>query len=453
MCRNPTPPNHTRNSATIIDTGATCTVWRTNASQVNHLPTHRPIHAQGPSGHPMRSSGKGRLNIPLPKNIPQDILDGHFLPALQNHSIISIGKIVDAGGICTFDRNKCSCHHPTEGTLITGNRGSNGLWYLGNNNHNLGKNQFINNTVTSVYQHSRIKDTIQFLHAALFSAPKSTILKAAKAGFLSTWPLLTPTNISKYLTETIATKKGHLARVRKNIRSTKRQKVEDDEQFNVVQEPKTHQVFMVILDTNNLKNTAYSDLTGAFPYTAANGDQYIFVFYSYDANAIMLECMKSRSDAEMLRVYRKCYSNLERRGIKPSINVMDNEASSVVKTWLTNNGIEYQLATVDNHRTNIAERCIKMAKHHIIAGLATTDAEFPIQQWNHLIPQAQHTLNMLRPSRINPKISAFTFLEGQHNMMLFHLHHWDGKYSYSKIAADDAHGNHMESKDLWLDPL
>ena len=117
----------------------------------------------------------------------------------------------------------------------------------------------------------------------------------------------------------------------------------------------------------------------------------------------------------MLRVYQKCYTKLEQRGIKPKINVMDNETSMAVKKWLTSNNISYQLATVDNHRTNVAERCIETAKHHIIAGLATTDAEFPIQQWNRLIPQAQHTLNMLRPTRINPRVSDFTFMEGKHN--------------------------------------
>ena len=86
-------------------------------------------------------------------------------------------------------------------------------------------------------------------------------------------------------------KKGHLARVRKNIQSTKREHEEDP--FDIIQEQKSHEVFLVILDTQNIKATAYSDLTGAFPYTAASGDRYICVFYSYDANAIVLECMKS----------------------------------------------------------------------------------------------------------------------------------------------------------------
>ena len=93
---------------------------------------------------------------------------------------------------------------------------------------------------------------------------------------------------------------------------------------------------------------------------------------------------------------------------------MDNEASEVVKKWLTKQEVKFQLATVDNHQTNVAEWCKETAKHHIIAGLATTDPDFPIQQWNRLIPQAEYTLNMLCPTRINPKILAFAFMEGNH---------------------------------------
>ena len=60
----------------------------------------------------------------------------------------------------------------------------------------------------------------------------------------------------------------------------------------------------------------------------------------------------------MLRVYKKCYEQLERQGIKLQINVTDNEASEAVKQWLTKQEVKYQLATVDNHRSNVAERCI-----------------------------------------------------------------------------------------------
>ena len=35
--------------------------------------------------------------------------------------------------------------------------------------------------------------------------------------------------------------------------------------------------------------------------------------------------------------------------------------------------------------------------------------------WCRLLEQAEHTLNMLRPSRITPKVSAYAYLYGMHN--------------------------------------
>ena len=58
------------------------------------------------------------------------------------------------------------------------------------------------------------------------------------------------------------------------------------------------------------------------------------VLYSYDINAIMIECMKNRCEAEMERVFATVHSKLEKRGIKPKINIMDNEASVSIEQWL-----------------------------------------------------------------------------------------------------------------------
>ena len=38
-----------------------------------------------------------------------------------------------------------------------------------------------------------------------------------------------------------------------------------------------------------------------------------------------------------------------------------------------------------------------------------------IREWDRGVEQSQRTLNMLRPCRINPKLSADAFLEGQHD--------------------------------------
>ena len=64
------------------------------------------------------------------------------------------------------------------------------------------------------------------------------------------------------------------------------------------------------------------------------------------------------------------------------------------------------------HRHNSAECAIQTFKNHFIARLASTDLNFPLSNWCRLLPQAELTLNLLRPSQLNPILSAYAQLEG-----------------------------------------
>jgi hypothetical protein len=64
------------------------------------------------------------------------------------------------------------------------------------------------------------------------------------------------------------------------------------------------------------------------------------------------------------------------------------------------------------HRRNAAERAIQTFKNHFIAGLCSTDKDFPLHLWDCLLPQALLTLNLLRGSRINPQLSAQAQVHG-----------------------------------------
>ena len=64
------------------------------------------------------------------------------------------------------------------------------------------------------------------------------------------------------------------------------------------------------------------------------------------------------------------------------------------------------------HRRNAAERAIQTCKDHFLVCLANVDPEFPITEWDRLLPQASITLNLLRNSRMNPKLSAYAYLFG-----------------------------------------
>ena len=77
--------------------------------------------------------------------------------------------------------------------------------------------------------------------------------------------------------------------------------------------------------------------------------------------------------------------------------------------------ILYQLAPPGNHRTNAAERAIQTFKHHFLAGLASCHPDYPFREWDCLLTQAELTLNLLCNSRVNPKLSAWAYLFGNHD--------------------------------------
>jgi hypothetical protein len=94
---------------------------------------------------------------------------------------------------------------------------------------------------------------------------------------------------------------------------------------------------------------------------------------------------------------------------------LDNEASKLLKRYLHQQNITFQLVPPYSHRRNSAERAIRSFKDHLIAGLCSTDKSFPMHVWDRLLPQAVITLNMLRTSRINHKLSAATQIFGQYD--------------------------------------
>jgi hypothetical protein len=87
----------------------------------------------------------------------------------------------------------------------------------------------------------------------------------------------------------------------------------------------------------------------------------------------------------------------------------------LLKTYLHQQNITFQLVPPYSHRRNSAERAIISFKDHLIAGLCSTDKSFPMHLWDGLLPQAVITLSMLRTSRINPKLSAATHIFGQYD--------------------------------------
>jgi hypothetical protein len=276
------------------------------------------------------------------------------------------------------------------------------------------KQKFETKHVQCNHAHDNInqKYLINYLNAACFSPVKSTWITEIKNGHFTSWPGLTEHAVEKHLFKSTSTTKGHLNQQRKNERSTK---VKDPKV--IIAEPdldqgiKTQYIYAATIDAGQI----YTDQTGRFPVVSIKGNKYIMILYDYDSNAILAQPIKDRTAPELLRAFQVMEQELVARGLKPKFMKLDNEASKLLKTYLHQQNITFQLVPPYRHIRNAAERAIRSFKDQLIAGLCSTDKSFPMHLWDILLPQAVITLNMLRTPRINPKLSASTHIDGQYD--------------------------------------
>ena len=130
-------------------------------------------------------------------------------------------------------------------------------------------------------------------------------------------------------------------------------------------------VFGAFADKNN--GIVYHDLTGSFPFMSLDGSVCFFILYHYESNSILATPIAGRDDKSIFKAYKTRFRELEAKGFKPKLNVMNNQATK-----------------------------------HI-------NSDFPLQLWDKLTPQVQDTLNMMRASRVDPTKSAYEILNGPYN--------------------------------------
>jgi hypothetical protein len=71
---------------------------------------------------------------------------------------------------------------------------------------------------------------------------------------------------------------------------------------------------------------------------------------------------------------------LTSRGLTPKLMTLFNAASKLLKDYLHDQNINFQLVPHYCHRLNAAERAIHSFKDHLIAGVCSTDKAFPISR-------------------------------------------------------------------------
>lgn len=133
---------------------------------------------------------------------------------------------------------------------------------------------------------------------------------------------------------------------------------------------------------------------------------------SYDTNAILVRPLKSRMGKELVEVISNAHDHLTLWRFKPNHQILDNEASFQMKLFMQTRQATFQLVPPRVRRRNIAERVIRTCKNHLISILCGAHPDFSLFLWCKLLPQSEITLNLVRPCRVNPKLSACKALKG-----------------------------------------
>jgi hypothetical protein len=129
------------------------------------------------------------------------------------------------------------------------------------------------------------------------------------------------------------------------------------------------------------------------------------VLTKINSNAILIEPMENRTAGKMIQAYQTLIDQLRTAG----------ECSQDFKDTIHLNKMMFQLFPLHDHQQNLAENAIQTFKDHFIAILCGADKSLPLNLWDRLLPQAEHTLNMLWPSQMTPTISAYPYLWKQHD--------------------------------------
>jgi hypothetical protein len=126
-------------------------------------------------------------------------------------------------------------------------------------------------------------------------------------------------------------------------------------------------------------------------------------------------------------------------------HIRDNEVPEDFKQAIRDNHCKVELTPADQHRRNAAERAIQTFKGHFISVLAGVSNDFPIHQWDELLPQTILTLNLLRQSNVAPNVSAYAYHHGNFDYNRMPRHQWVAQFNFTSSQIDARHSVNIQA--------
>jgi hypothetical protein len=183
--------------------------------------------------------------------------------------------------------------------------------------------------------------------------------------FLTNFPGLTVDTLRRHVPTSIPMDTGHMDQIRQNVHSTKPPRPQPEPETDPTSRPitvKTHQCFTAIYEPHG---QIYSDQTGCFIVPSSSGNNYIMVSYDYDGNSIFAQPFKNRTAWCILRAYKTLHEHLTQAGLKPRLQRLDNKCSQILKQFMHEQEVDFQLVPPGMHRRNAAKHGILTFQNHL----------------------------------------------------------------------------------------
>jgi hypothetical protein len=224
----------------------------------------------------------------------------------------------------------------------------------------------LRHTAIFLYHQTTKEKNVTFMHQSLCNPPKSSLLAAIRQGFLRGAPHLSKKAVSKYRPPSPATSKSHRKQPHKDICSTtpkppcigipipipdaimpglieppeySNDKASDvNPPYNVINNIDDHSianVFCFGAFADKISGVVHNNCTSKFPFMSLDGNVCFFVMYHYQTNVILATPSPGLDSGSILKAYKKNFKFLENKGYKPKLNMMGNQATKVIKAYLT----------------------------------------------------------------------------------------------------------------------
>ncbi len=316
---------------------------------------------------------------------------------------------------------------------------------------------------SAVIHHEQHAESVLLAYATFGSPSYPTFYNAEKRGWLHNYPNLTPEMVRRNKPNVPAHALGHMQSSRSGTRSIKPPQIADDDcssnptgsattrsayqsaaasppppallpddeflsefllVYNEVEHPSI-KLLATIHPSSKFRDVAFfSDLAGRFLVTTFDGSQYTMIS-QYKA-CIHAELLPSRTETSLGAAFARTYQFFKNLGHQIQFQVLDNECPASLLRFFQQQHVKMQRVPPTQKRTNKAERAIQTFRRHFLLVLVGTHPNFPINQWHHLLPQTEMTLNMLHAWPDNMHISAY---HGLHRQPYDFISHHAGLFS------------------------